>query len=190
MKQWYALHTDPRVEKKVARALCQHGIETFLPKIATTTATNGRGCPPLFPGYLFACIDLSVEGPARWRRIAGVRYIVSYGDWPVPVPDEIICLLRRKLENLETEVDQSPCQFKPGDLVRISNGPFKEMLAIFDGPITPRTSVRVLLFGLNSAARLRLQPTALEKVAEAAASPATSRQRRTRGRGRYIKYKQ
>lgn len=188
MNKWYALHTDPKVELMVAKALGQHGIETFLPEIRALRNDQDQKRIPLFPGYLFINVDLNVEDPAHWRWVAGVRYIVAYGDWPVPVPREVICLIHKKIEAQEGDATPSTCRFRRGDKVRIREGPFKEMLGIFDGPLRPSSNVRVLLCGLGNAARLRIQPSVLEKVSGSAAVPISRRKRRTRGQGRTIHY--
>lgn len=190
MKKWYVLHTVLNREQMGAQFLKRHGFDTFLPEISTVAAGATKRRTPLFPGYLFIHIDLDEENhPLHWQCMPGVRYLVSYGDCPVPVPDEIIGLVRRKIEDLDDPNRGTAARFEPGELVRINSGPFKEMLAIFDGPITPSASVHVLLCGIRNAARLRIPPSELEKVFAPAAS-APMRRRRTRGHGRYINYKQ
>jgi transcriptional antiterminator RfaH len=188
MNQWYALHTDPKVELMVVEALGQHGIETFLPETRAEKIGQKQRRIPLFPGYLFINVDLNEEDPAHWRWVAGVRYIVSYGDWPVPVPGEVIRLIQKKIEALESDTAASTCPFQRGDKVRIKEGPFKAMLGIFDGPLHPKSNVRVLLCGLSNAARLRIKPSKLKKVSGSADAPTRRRRRRTRGHGRTIHY--
>ena len=189
MKQWYTLHTKTSTEQKVALLLEQHGIETYLPEIAAAKA--GSKPVPFFPGYMFVHCDLGLEDPAHWKWTPGLRYIVSYGAWPVPVPDQVINMIEYKLGELETHRSKKPAHnLSPGDVVRINNGPFRDMLAVFDGPTTPSERVSVLLSGISGSVRLRISSATLEKVSEPANSSVgslvTIRQRRTRGRGRRI----
>jgi len=70
--------------------------------------------------------------------------------------------------------------------VRITDGPFRDMWAIFEGPTTPSQRVQVLLTILGHARRVQLEPADLEKVPTGAEGPIPKRPRRTRGRGRRI----
>jgi transcription antitermination factor NusG len=72
----------------------------------------------------------------------GIRHIVSLGERPAAVADEIVELLRRRLEGIE-EVGYG--DLKQGDRVRITSGPLRELEAIFDQPLSAADRVRVLL---------------------------------------------
>ena len=77
-------------------------------------------------------------------------------------------------------------RFKPGEPVRLKDGPFKEMLALFDGPVAPAEWVHVLLQTMNRSMRLRVAAASLEKV-EPEVQTGQKRPRRTRGKGRRIR---
>ncbi|MHC4216484.1 MAG: transcription termination/antitermination protein NusG [Planctomycetota bacterium] len=186
MKRWYTLYTKPRSERAVALLLQQHEIETYLPEITATTAQKTERRVPFFPSYLFIRLDLKVDNPTLWRWVPGVRRLVSYGDRPVAVPDEIINLIGFKLAELDVKMPKPFHQLKPGDMVKITSSPFKDMLAIFEGPTTPSDRVYVLLTSLNNSVRLRIAPSGLEKVSGKVGTPANKRPRRSRGRGRPI----
>ena len=115
-----------------------------------------------------------------------MRYIVKYGDQPVPVPEEVIVLINQKISKMEFEATAPNLRFNPGDMVRIKDGPFEDLLAIFEGPTTPSARVRVLLSTLNRTIRVRIEADDLEKAPAHAVKAAEKRQRRTRGRGRPI----
>ncbi len=184
MKRWYTLYTKPRSERAVALVLQQHDIETYLPEITTTTSQKTQRRVPFFPSYLFIRVDLQVDNPALWRWVPGVIRLVSYGDRPVAVPDEIINLIGKKLAELDVKTPNPNHQLKPGDMVKITSSPFKDMLAIFEGPTTPSDRVYVLLTSLNNSVRLRITPSGLEKVSGKVSRPVNKRPRRSRGRGR------
>jgi len=187
MRQWYVLYTKVRSEKRAATALKERNIETFLPEITEGSADQERRSVAFFPGYMFMRVDLNVENPAHWQWAPGVRYIVTYADQPVPVPDEIINLIRNRLIQHEAQSTEVASHgMKPGDTVKVKDGPFRGMLAVFDGPTTPEARVQVLLRGLSNSVRLRLSPTSLEKVDETGEATTGKRPRRTRGRGRRI----
>lgn len=188
MKKWFALHTRPHTEKRVAAHLARRDIETFVP--GTPRAAKGKKSrfSPLFPGYMFVRINLNEQAGAGWLRYPGVRYLLAYGDEPVPIQEEVITFLRQNLvESGETGRNDKPA-FKPGMLVRIKNGPFKDMLAIFEGPSRATERVQVLLDALERTVRVRLSVSDLDGVDTKTAQKRAKRPRRTRGRGRRINY--
>lgn len=189
MKQWFALHTRAKVEWRVAATLDRWDIETFVP-VTSRAATEGRigRLLPMFPGYLFIRIDLDRERTGAWLKFPGVRYIVARDNEPIPVTEEVIHLLRQKSAEHRAEGHQPQARFEPGALVRIREGPFRDMLAIFEGPSRPTNRVQVLLQALDRSMRLQLSSSMLDEVEADTEQRQTKRRRRTRGRGRRINY--
>ena len=137
MERWYTLHTKPNAEYQVTAALQQREIQTYLPEIETSKTTRyGRRKKPFFPCYVFGRIDLNAMGISRIQWTPGLRRIVAFDDQPVPLPDEVIELVQWRLGEIEAAGDWPIHHFKPGDTVRINDGPFRNMQAIFDGPTT------------------------------------------------------
>lgn len=181
MKQWYALHTKPRAEKRVRSALQQQNIEAYLPELMRSKAKGTVAPRPFFPRYLFMHLDLNQCETARWRWTPGLLHIVTLGDEPVSVPDRAIALIRQQLERLNAQGTQPDPPFRKGESVRITSGPFAGMLAIFDRVTGPEQRVQVLLDFLGGLNRVHLTADTLEKAPERPKRP-----RRTRGRGRRI----
>jgi transcription antitermination factor NusG len=77
-------------------------------------------------------------------------------------------------------------QLEPIDMVKITSSPFKNMLAIFEGPTTTSDRVYVLFASLNNSVRLRIAPSNLEKVSGRVSTPVNMLLRHSRGRGRLI----
>lgn len=98
--RWYALATQPRHEKAVAGHLHAGSIEAFLPILKTPSQWKDRKVMidrPVFPGYVFAHIDLS-ERKAVYN-VPGVVRILSFNGQAAAIEDsEIeavrICLTR------------------------------------------------------------------------------------------------
>jgi transcriptional antiterminator RfaH len=187
MRQWYAANTKPRTERQLAMALQQRGVETFLPETTVITVNQKRRKAPFFPSYLFMRVDLATDNPALWRWAPGLRHLVTYGIRPASIPDEVINLIRVKLHELESGGSRLAHPFEPGDVVRIKDGPFRDVLAIFDGPSTPSERVHVLMGALNNSVRVRIAASALEKAQGSTKLPHDKQPRRTRGRGRRIR---
>jgi transcriptional antiterminator RfaH len=187
MDQWYTLYTKPNVEYQVVTALQQRGIQTYLPETKSLKVRQGRGRRPFFPCYLFARVDLEAVGLSRVQWTPGLRRIVAFDNWPVPLPDEVINLIQRKLDGINAVGGWPAHTFQPGDPVRITDGPLQGLLAVFEGPTTPAERVRVLLNILGHASRVHVPVAGLEKAIATAEMPMLKRPRRTRGRGRRIK---
>jgi transcriptional antiterminator RfaH len=161
--RWFVVQTQPNAENKAAAHLGRQGFMTYLPRYLKRRRHARRidlVAAPLFPRYLFVEIDLGVQ---RWRTIystVGVSRLVSNGDTPAPVPDEVISSLRGR-ENTSgfVQLDQRP-KFKIGDKVRILEGVFYDCLAIYDG-MSDRERVEILLDLLGRKVRVLLQAEAI-----------------------------
>ena len=145
-KIWLALYTKPYKEYKVRNLLSGRGIEVYLPEI-TVQQRSGQKRKPFFPHYLFARLDPSsgIITDVRWTP--GLRYIVRSGNRPVPVPDEVVEHIQRRLSKME--VLRPEDRFREGDVVRIDRGPFEGVEAIFDRRLSAEGRVRVLLQLVN-----------------------------------------
>jgi len=189
MEQWYTLYTKPNAEYQVARALQQRGLETYLPELETVKPKTGRLKKPFFPCYLFIKVDFEIIGFSTIQWTPGLRGVVAFDHKPMPLPDEVIYLIRRKLGEIEASGGVPLHSFEPGDTVRITDGPFRDMSAIFDRPTRSHERVQVLLNILGSTSRAQIAVADLEKAPCRAERPALASKslRRTRGRGRRIK---
>ena len=188
MEQWYTVHTKPNAEYQVATALDCRWIETYLPEIKVSKAPRGRERKPFFPCYLFIKTNFEVIDLSHIHWIPGLRRIVAFDNQPVPLTDEIIELMRDTVDAINAAGGQSRHTFRPGDTLRITDGPLEGMLAIFEGPATPSERVQVLLTFLGQISRARVPVSHLEKAPPTIELPIAKRTRRTRGQGRRINY--
>ena len=184
MEQWYTLHTRLNAEYQVAVTLQKRGLEIYLPTIRSLQTQPDRVGKPFFPCYLFARIDFETTGLSQIQWTPGLRRLVSFDDRPAPLTDEFIKLIQDKLVELEKKLRYPASCFEPGETVRITAGPFQDMLAIFAGPTIPGRRVQVLLTILGQASQVHLDVTELDKAAPGASAPKPRPPRRTRGRGR------
>lgn len=186
LEQWYTLCTKPNAEYWVASLLQKRGVQTYLPEIESFKPHQRQVRKPFFPCYLFAKIGFEAMSLLQVQWTPGLRYLVTFDNQPVPLANEVIELIRHKLGKLKAATDLPVHHFQPGETVRITAGPFQDMLAIFEGPTTPSKRVQILLTILGHASRMQVDVVALEKVLPGAQAPTPKRPRRTRGRGRYI----
>jgi len=183
MKHWYALYTKPHAERQVAGALHERGLEVFLPTVRKHYRRRWQA-GPLFPCYLFTRVDLEQVGYSAVAWTPGLRRIVAFDDRPAMVPEEAIEMIRQRLVEIEGQGGLPTHGFKPGDEVRLKDGPLQGLHAIFEGPMGPAERVRVLIEFLGQANRAEVPAADLERVPVIEGQ--RQRPRRTRGRGRCI----
>jgi len=181
MKQWYTLHTKPNCERRVEQTLEQRGLSVYLPTIEVAQSHQNTLSRPFFPGYLFVHVNPERINWSQFQWTPGLNRIVAFGHEPAVVPDHVIDYIRRQLHQFNGANRQRHDSFQAGDEVRITDGPFQDLVAVFDRSLTPKGRVQVLLTVLGRASRVHLRADTLEKVV-----PKPKRPRRTRGRGRHV----
>ncbi|HMT20330.1 MAG TPA: transcription termination/antitermination NusG family protein [Promineifilum sp.] len=187
MEQWYALHTKPHQESRVASRLAELDVETYLPLVRRVGRLRVRRPVVLFPCYLFAHLDLAHISAAQWQWTPGLRRIVTFDGAPAVIPPAIVDLIRNKVSQMDESDVPTPRLFNPGDPVRITRGPMTDMVALFEQDSTPAERVCVLLTFLGRVCRVEVDVTDLERVDSRPALAAPRPPRRTRGHGRRIR---
>jgi len=158
MTGWCAVQTHVRAEDKAAFHLRRQGYNVFLPKHLKRRKHARRvdWVPaPLFPRYLFVAIDPETT---PWRAIhstVGVSDLVRFGARPAQVPPDIITEIKARQDDTGLVKTLAGCGFKPGERVRIVNGPLSDLEGLFDGP-TDVDRVTVLLDLLGRQVKVRV----------------------------------
>jgi transcription antitermination factor NusG len=123
LPQWFAIHTYPRHEKRVAGELVHKGIEAYLPILTKRHQWSDRQKLvelPLFPCYAFVRITPSPEASVKVLRTGGVIGLVGAARQGVPIPDSQIENIRMLLGS---NVHLDPYHFlKAGQRVRVRGG--------------------------------------------------------------------
>ena len=163
---WYALHVKPHKERPVYELLAAQEMEVFYPHmIVKPVNPRSRKERPFFPGYMFVRLDLSEEGKNVLRWMEGAYGLVTFGDEPVAVPENMISELKHRLEAIKEAGGLVFEDLKQGDRVRITRGPFEGYDAIFDTRLSGKDRVQVLLAYLNDRPiRVQIDAAEIEKV--------------------------
>lgn len=130
--KWYVIHTKPHQEARAEENLARQGYECLLPMLRTEKLRRGKlvvESEPLFPRYLFVRLGTDLGDPswAPIRSTKGVSKLVRFGDTPGQVAEELIDLLRQRM-------DAPPAPerlFAPGERVTIADGPFAGIEGVF-----------------------------------------------------------
>jgi len=121
-KNWYALYTRFRHEKKVEYQLQQKGIETYLPIRKSLRKWSDRKkwiSEPLFNCYVFIYSDVKERFEAT-HSYGAVR-IISFAGKPAVVREHEINYIKSILSEVP---DATPCYNIPvGSRVKIHRGP-------------------------------------------------------------------
>lgn len=124
-KNWYVIYTKPRNEKKVAERLSISGFETYCPLVKTLKVWSDRKkkvSMPMFPSYVF--IRITEKERYEVLKDPGVMNFVFWLGKPAVVRDIEIEAIREIAEYSE-DVEVSRLQLEKGQLLKISDGPFK-----------------------------------------------------------------
>lgn len=169
---WFLIHTNPKQEKRTTSNLRAWNVETFFPQIRDWhynefTGERRPNVKPLFSRYIFARFDIDrLYHKVRYTR--GVEGLVSFGDGPVEVDDQIIALIRSRVD--ENEFVKTEMDLQPGDVVMVMGGALKDLTGIFERGVKDSDRVVVLLNTLNYQARLQMDRRLLQKVSDSAFS--------------------
>jgi transcriptional antiterminator RfaH len=145
---WVVVMTKPNCEAMAEENLKQQGYGVYYPRFKTI----GRGQVilkrPLFPRYIFACID------KFWYSIRGTRgvsHLLMSDSGPATVHPSTIEGLKAKEDKdgfIVLGKDTPEERFKIGDPVRATEGPLAGLDLIYEG-MTSQDRVKILisLFG-------------------------------------------
>jgi transcription antitermination factor NusG len=148
---WYVIRSKPNKEEFLAEQLSAYGIKVFYPRIRVKTVNpRARKLKAYFPSYLFVYVDLEMISLSTLHWMPGAINLVSFDGVPASVPETLITAVERQVESVNTAQKNMLLDLKPGEVVSIHDGPFAGYEAIFDGQITGRERVRVLLSFLQN----------------------------------------
>jgi transcription antitermination factor NusG len=104
-KNWYAVYTVSRHEKRIEEQLRNRAIENFLPvydkQREWKDGSRGMLRLPLFSNYLFVRIGRGGRVPVL--KVPGVRTILGFGPQPLPIADSYIQWLQESLQDRKIE---------------------------------------------------------------------------------------
>jgi transcription antitermination factor NusG len=149
-ESWYALQTQARHEKMVARRLEERHIPAFLPIMTEIHRWSDRKKVvevPLFGCYVFARIGASAAERLRTLRVEGVLSLVGTRGEGTPIPDDQIEAVRTVLE--ERLPWHSHPFLKIGQRVRIRSGALDGM----EGVLVSRNGDRTLVISIDAIQR-------------------------------------
>lgn len=148
--KWFLVKTKPLNERRVHTRLTGAGYDAIFPQVRKKNRKRAAiEIRPLFPTYLF--VRFALEQLRTVRYTHGVARVVSFGPEPQEVGGEIIDAVRARMdeEGIVTLV-RAPVRWERGQKVRIGEGPFSGLEAIFVEELPDRDRVVLLLDAVSS----------------------------------------
>jgi len=125
MKHWYLVKTKSKQEDIAILNLENQNFHVYCPHALIRNKNVA-----LFPSYIFIQLDKDTQNWSPIRSTKGVLYFVRFGLNYAKIPDNIIEFIKiNQLNTTEKLINID--KFKPGDKVQITDGVFKNCIAIF-----------------------------------------------------------
>jgi len=153
-RRWYVVHCYSGYENKVRHAIEQRiesmGMqdrifEVIVPTEEEVEIKDGKRRVVerrVFPGYILVSMIMDEDSWYVVRNTPGVTGFVGMGNEPTPLREEEISQIMRRME---AEAPVIKVTFKPGEKVRIIDGPFNDIIGTVDEIDMERAKVRVLV---------------------------------------------
>jgi transcriptional antiterminator RfaH len=163
---WFLAQLKPNCVNVAERNLVRQGFRTFLPMEVGTKRQKGKfftALRPLFPGYIFVSFDPALGHWPAINSTYGVTRLVSFSEKPAPVPLDIMSQLMLRCDLSGKLLPHK--LLKPGDLVRITTGPFADIVAKIEN-LAPTRRVWVLMDLMGGQTRVAIKFDQIKAVEE------------------------
>ncbi|MFC1932771.1 transcription termination/antitermination protein NusG [Chloroflexota bacterium] len=153
-KHWFVIHThsghEERVKKNLEQRIKLMDSEAEISQVVVPTedeveVRSGQRrtvAKKILPGYVLIQMKMSDQSWNMVRNTPGVTGFVGSGSKPVPLQEEEIAQI---LKQMEVEAPKVKVGFKPGQSVRVIDGPFTDFVGIVDEISAGKGKVKVLL---------------------------------------------
>ncbi|AVP98635.1 transcription termination/antitermination protein NusG [Ahniella affigens] len=176
-KRWYVVHAYSGFENKVARSLKERieraGMqekfgEVLVPSEEVVEMRSGqkrRSERKFFPGYVLVQIETNLDAKAIriddecWHLIKETPKVMGFiggtAERPLPIKDSEAEIILQRVQD-GADKPRPKILFEPGELVRVTEGPFND----FNGTVEEvnyeksRLRVAVLIFGRSTPVEL------------------------------------
>jgi transcriptional antiterminator NusG len=173
-KQWYVIQAFSGYEGQVKRSLeeciSRLGLEDKFGEVLVPTeevvemreGQQRRSERKFFPGYVLVHMEMDDE---TWHVVNDLprvlRFIGGSGDRPAPITEaEANKILQRVQEGVESP--RPKVLFEPGEVVRVTDGPFNDFTGVVEEVNYEKSKLRVevLIFGRSTPVELEFSQVA------------------------------
>jgi transcriptional antiterminator NusG len=163
-KRWYVVHAYSGYEKKVQAGIIEYAEraeleeqfgEILVPAEEVVEIRDGKKRTSerkFFPGYVLVQMEMTEES---WHLVKSVPQVMGFiggtSDRPAPISQKEVDNI---LQRVESGVDKPRPKviYEPGEMVRVTDGPFKDFEAVVEGVDYDKNKlqVSVLIFGRST----------------------------------------
>ena len=174
--RWYVVHAYSGYEKKVALAIQDriqmHGLEDRFGEILVPTEevvemksgqkrTSER---MFFPGYVLVNMELDDD---TWHLVKETPRVMGFiggkADKPAPITDKEADLILQRVQDSE-ETPRPKTMFEPGEMVRVTDGPFNDFNGSVEEVNYDKSKLRVAVSIFGRSTPVELDFTQVEKA--------------------------
>ncbi len=167
-RRWYVVHTYSGFEQQVARSLADRvkrfGLDAQFGEVLVPTeevvemkeGKKRKSDRKFFPGYVLVQMEMNDE---TWHLVKEVPKVMGFiggtSDKPAPITDrEADQILQRVKEGVDKP--RPKVLFEPGEVVRITDGPFNDFNGVVEEVDYDKSRLRVavLIFGRSTPVEL------------------------------------
>ncbi len=174
--QWYVVHAYSNYEHKVKSSLEErirrHGLEERFGEILVPTeevvemreGQRRKSERKFFPGYVLVQMEMDDE---TWHLVKEVPKVLGFiggsSDRPAPISDrEAQAILNRVQEGVDKP--RPKILFEPGEVVRVTDGPFNDFSGVVEQVNYEKSKVRVAVQILGRSTPVELDFGQVEKA--------------------------
>lgn len=172
---WYVVHTLTGHEEKVKTSILksvqdsdlQDCFEEVLVPTEEVTKTTKKGKKTsrkvFFPGYIMVRTIINEKTWSLVRGTPGVTGFVKTGKYPIPLSPEEIRVTLDQIEGRKPRIEYV-VDFEPGELVKITSGPFAGFMVVVEDIYPERQKIKVLVTVFGRATSTELELSEVDKA--------------------------
>jgi transcriptional antiterminator NusG len=174
--QWYVVHAYSNFEHKVKESLIERvrraGLQERFGEILVPTeevvemreGQRRKSERKFFPGYVLVQMEMDDE---TWHLVKEVPKVLGFiggsSDRPAPISDkEAQAILNRVQEGVDKP--RPKVLFEPGEVVRVTEGPFNDFSGVVENVNYEKSKVRVAVQILGRSTPVELDFSQVEKA--------------------------
>jgi transcriptional antiterminator NusG len=174
--QWYVVHAYSNFEHKVKESLIERvrraGLQDRFGEILVPTeevvemreGQRRKSERKFFPGYVLVQMEMDDE---TWHLVKEVPKVLGFiggsSDKPAPITDkEAQAILNRVQEGVDKP--RPKILFEPGEVVRVTEGPFNDFSGVVENVNYEKSKVRVAVQILGRSTPVELDFSQVEKA--------------------------
>jgi transcriptional antiterminator NusG len=174
--QWYVVHAYSNFEHKVKESLIERvrraGLQDRFGEILVPTeevvemreGQRRKSERKFFPGYVLVQMEMDDE---TWHLVKEVPKVLGFiggsSDRPAPITDkEAQAILNRVQEGVDKP--RPKILFEPGEVVRVTEGPFNDFSGVVENVNYEKSKVRVAVQILGRSTPVELDFSQVEKA--------------------------